>query len=406
MTQSGGSLSADAARLVWPLSVAQLVSWGTLYYGFTLFLEPMEADLGLARTELTGALTVGLLISGVCSIPVGALVDRGHARLLMSGASLAGGVLLIAWSQVQTSAQFFVVWACLGVVLAGALYEPAFAVLVRTLGERGRRGIASLTLIGGLASTAFIPLTYALIEQFDWRMALVALALFNILIAAPINFFTLAGQSKLRSTERGRERTGPALVAAMRRPVFWWLTIAFTAAICSISAVVFHIVPMLSERGYALALVVSAVSLIGPAQVAGRFIVTLIAKNLGLGLTGCVAFGFPVAAFAIILLAPEGFWTIACFTIALGIGNGVMTILRATSIAEIFGAQGYGAINGAIAFPVTVARALAPSLAALIWVATGGYDTPLWTLLSISALALAAFFCALISSRAEALRGE
>ncbi len=406
MTQSGGSSSADAARLVWPLSVAQLVSWGTLYYGFTLFLEPMEADLGLARTELTGALTVGLLISGVCSIPVGALVDRGYARQLMTGASLAGGVLLLAWSQVQTSAQFFVIWAGLGVVLAGALYEPAFAVLVRTLGERGRRGIASLTLIGGLASTAFIPLTYALIEQFEWRMALVALALFNIVIAAPINFFTLAGQSKLGSTERGRERTGPVLVAAMRRPVFWWLTIAFTAAICSISAVVFHIVPMLSERGYALALVVSAVSLIGPAQVAGRFIVTLIASKLGLGLTGCVAFGFPVAAFAIILLAPESFWTIACFAIALGIGNGVLTILRATSIAEIFGAQGYGAINGAIAFPVTVARALAPSLAALIWAASGGYDTPLWTLLSISALALAAFFCALISSRVEAVQDD
>ena len=57
-------------RLVWPLSFAQLVSWGAVYYSFTLFLEPMEAELGVARTDLTGALTLGLLISGIGSLPV------------------------------------------------------------------------------------------------------------------------------------------------------------------------------------------------------------------------------------------------------------------------------------------------------------------------------------------------
>ena len=40
-------------RLVWLLSVGQLVSWGTFYYGFSLFVEPMERELGWSRTDLT-----------------------------------------------------------------------------------------------------------------------------------------------------------------------------------------------------------------------------------------------------------------------------------------------------------------------------------------------------------------
>lgn len=90
------ALDGHYMRLVWPLSLARLVSWGAIYYSFTLFLEPMEADLGFARTELTGALTLGLLISGISSLPVGALIDKGHARVLMTVASLIGSVLLLA----------------------------------------------------------------------------------------------------------------------------------------------------------------------------------------------------------------------------------------------------------------------------------------------------------------------
>lgn len=61
-------------------------------------------------------------------------------------------------------------------MLAATLYEPAFAVLVRTLGDLAKRGIATMTLIAGFASTAFIPLTHILIEDFGWRAALQGLA--------------------------------------------------------------------------------------------------------------------------------------------------------------------------------------------------------------------------------------
>lgn len=387
------------ARLVWPLSLVQLISWGSVYYSFTLFLEPIEAELGLARTELTGALTAGLLVAGLCSLPVGALIDRGHARLLMTGASLLGGALLAAWAHVETAAQFFGLWLGLGLVLAATLYEPAFAVLVRSLGNLSQRGIATMTLIAGFASTLFIPFTHLLIDEFGWRDALIILAALNVLVAAPIHWLSLSGERRPAADGGTDKPAGPVMAAAIRRPAFWWLTVAFTAGFFAVSAITFHSVPMLGERGYPAALAVSAIALIGPAQVAGRVLVTIIAPGTGLFAAGCLALGLPAVGLVVLLLGPHGFWTIALFAVCLGIGNGIATIARAAAVAELIGRTGFGAVNGAINGPVTAGRALAPATAAAIWTATGGYDAVLWLLTGTMLVALTTFAAAIATSR-------
>ncbi len=42
----------------WPMlvgvSTAQVISWGILYYAFSVFITPMEAALGWPRVALTG----------------------------------------------------------------------------------------------------------------------------------------------------------------------------------------------------------------------------------------------------------------------------------------------------------------------------------------------------------------
>lgn len=384
----------DYACLVWPLSVAQLISWGTIYYSFTLFLTPMEAELGLTRTELTGALTLGLLLAGVCSFPVGALIDKGHARVVMTGASLLGGLLLLAWSQVQSGPQFYAIWCGLGIVLAATLYEPAFAVLVGALGVLGRRGIAAMTLVGGFASTLFIPLTHLLIEQSNWRTALVALAAFNLAGAAPIHFFALRGETKKSKDIAAGPSTRSIMSGAIRQPAFWLVMVAFTAGFLVISAVTFHVIPMLTEFGFSTGLAVSAVALFGPAQVAGRIFLTFFATSLGLSVSGLLALGLPALGFVLVLSGLGGFATIAIFAVCLGIGNGIMTIVRAEAVAELISRVGFGAINGAINAPITAARALGPSLASAIWAATEGYISVLWSLIGISLFASLAFLAA------------
>lgn len=388
------------ARLVWPLATAQLVSWGSVYYAFTLFLEPMERDLGLPRTTLTGALMVGLLVAGACAVPVGALIDKGRGRWVMTAGSLGAAALMLAWSRVETAAGFMAVWCGLGVVLATTLYEPAFAVLVRTLGPGGRRAIAVTTLMGGLASTVFLPLIHLLIVEFGWRGALVGLALCNLVICVPIHLFCLREPAVAgRPTPAERGTTRGRIGAAVAQPAFWLLAAAFTASLFSVAAIVFHIVPLLSARGHGLGAIVAAMTLLGPAQVAGRLLLTAVAADAGLVLSGMMALGPMLLALVLLLMGFQGFWSIALFTVLLGFGNGILTIVRATAVEALFGSAGFGAVSGTMMMPVVIARATAPAAIAWVWAATGGYATAEWLLAAMAVLALVCYLAGIAAAR-------
>ena len=54
------------------LSVTETVSWGVLYYAFSVFLVPMRDELGLSTAQLTGAFSLALLVAGAAAIVVGA----------------------------------------------------------------------------------------------------------------------------------------------------------------------------------------------------------------------------------------------------------------------------------------------------------------------------------------------
>lgn len=132
--------------LTWSLATAQLVSWGTLYYSFSVFLLPMESELGWSRPDLLAGLSLGLLISGLAAPWVGATIDRRGGRELMSFGSLASAVLLLAWAQVGSLPLFYAVWVGLGLAQSLTLYEPCFAVLNRELGKEPRRARSSSQL--------------------------------------------------------------------------------------------------------------------------------------------------------------------------------------------------------------------------------------------------------------------
>ena len=74
------------------------------------------------------------------------------------------------------------------------LYDAAFAVVARLLGADYRRAIIVVTLYGGLASTAFVPLTHFLVVSLGWRDALLALAAIQLPFCAGIPYLLLRGR--------------------------------------------------------------------------------------------------------------------------------------------------------------------------------------------------------------------
>lgn len=62
MTEWLGSRIYYGWVMVAALAVTETVSWGVLYYAFSVFLVPMRSSLGWSDATLTGAYSLGLLV--------------------------------------------------------------------------------------------------------------------------------------------------------------------------------------------------------------------------------------------------------------------------------------------------------------------------------------------------------
>ncbi|MEI7874175.1 MAG: MFS transporter [Alphaproteobacteria bacterium] len=396
---AGGPWRKRPSTILWMLSLGQLVSWGLVYYTFPLFIVPMTQELGWSRSAMFGALSAGLLVAGLCSIPVGAWIDRGHGRKLMTGGSLLAAVLLFVWSRTDSLPVFYALWIGLGACQAVILYEPAFAVITRVYGPRYKQAILLMTFLGGLASTFGIPFTQLLIERIGWRPSLEILAAIMVAVAVMHWLFVPGPKDEAipiaaaKPHVEGTKRKSP-LAAAVRVPAFWGLVVAFAGYGLAFSAMSFHLIPLLDDRGVPIAVVMAIIALIGPMQVVGRVLLMAGQRHITtIQLGAMIYFAFPVSM-AMLAAGISDVYGLILFAIIYGVANGLVTILRGMSVPEFIGPEGYGVVSGALTMPTNIMRAVGPLAASLAWSAFGGYTPVLWGLAGIMLVAALGFAAA------------
>lgn len=389
---------SPAGLLVIGLSIGQVVSWGALYYAFSVISGAMEADLHWSRTAINGALSLALLVAGLFAVPVGQWIDRHGGFWPLTLGAAGGGVALVLWSRIDTLPEFYLLFAVIGILLASALYEPAFAVLTAKVQDY-KRAITIMTFFGGLASTVFIPLTSFLVQQHGWRTALLVLALVQLAIPAALNFLVLRGQDAPPAAKTGieeLEQPSP-LHTALRKPAFWGLFLASMSYGLVASGLAFHMIPMFSERGVPMADIVLTLTLIGPCQVLGRALLFFFGNKASVRPVGRITFALaPLALLLIALSTSAGLAAMLPFAVIYGMGLGMSTIVRGAGIAELLGTKGYGAISGALAIAAKFAMAASPVLFALLWQSAGSYQPVVWSLLAVALIGLAGFWYATV----------
>jgi len=382
--------------MVWTMAVAQVISWGTLFYSFSLFVVPMQESLGWSRPLLNGALSLGLLSTGVVAFPVGTWIDHHGGRGVMTLCSLAGGLLLLAWAQVETPWMFYLIWVLIGASMAGVLYEPAFAVITAVFGPDARRGITALTLVGGFASTVFMPLTQLLIEALGWRNALLVLGASNLAVCLPLHAMFVPGTTGSHPPEVPQDDAPPApeLRGILHGRVFLGLAIWFTAYNAAQSAFIFQFVPLLTTWDVQTTVILTSVAIIGPMQVVGRVVLMCCSARLETREIGMAVMVLLPASVLALLFLPHTLLSLGLVATLYGAGNGIMTIVRGIAVSDLLGRTHYGAINGALTVPTTVAKALAPFMAAAIWSVVGDPSLMLWTILGSALIGTVGFVLA------------
>jgi len=380
----------------WPLliglGIAQIVSWGTIYYSFALLLQPLQRELGASQSVIVGAYSMALLVSGLAAPLIGRSIDRRGGRGVMTAGSLAAAVLFALLSRVESLIALYLIWIGLGVAMAATLYEPAFAVLTQTYGARYRRAITVLTLFGGFASTVFWPLTAALIERFGWRDALLWLALINLLFNVPVH----AGLLPNAAAPRDAPVLASGQSAGVRffDRVFLALALALLGQALVMSALAVHLLALLGTRGMTPVAAAGIGALVGPMQVLGRVIEFLISGRASAVRVGRIVVLLLPLALLTLYGAGTQWLPLVLFAVLYGGGNGAMTIVRGAVPVELWGRARYGATLGGLATPAMLARASGPIVASLLWASVGGYDAVLLVLAAVAVLAAFTFHVA------------
>lgn len=385
------------------LGFTETVSWGVLYYAFSVMVTPTATELGWSRAQVSGALSVMLVVSGIVGLAVGRWLDEHGPRLLMTAGSIVAVPLVLAWSHVEDLGSFYAVWILIGIAFAALNYGPAFATMIVWFRRDRSRALTLVTLIAGFSSTIFVPLAAWLVSLQGWRAALGTLALLlGVLTIVPHALLLRRRPADLGLGVDGDPPDGhpdaplvtPELSHSFREalghPTFKWLALAFALYALGVGIPV-HLVAYLGDQGYSLAFAAVATGAIGASQVVGRLLFAPLERRLAPRvLSLLIYFGQPLAVL-VLLLVPTAIGVIA-FVVLFGAARGAETLIRSTIVAGLYGPRRTASIAAVLTLATTLTQAIAPVSLGAVYDGLRSYVPGLWAIVALSSVAAFAVY--------------
>lgn len=397
------------------LCVTEITSWGVLFYAFPVLAPAITADTGWSNGTITAAFSAALVLSALGGIPLGRALDRHGPRHLMTAGSLLGALGLAGVAFAPGLGWFVAAWLVVGAAMSAVLYQPAFAALTRYYAPRHVAALTTLTLVAGLASTVFAPLTGYLAAQLSWRETYAVLAVVLVTTTVPLHWYGLrrpwpvplahrresgddvdAGSTP--ATSPATEGPGVQIEPAERFPVaevvrgrrFLLLAVALTLSAFSMYAVLIHLVPLLMARGASATVAAWALGLGGVGQVAGRLCYAALERRSAVRFRTVAVMLVSAGTIGALAVLPGPVALLVAVSVLAGTTRGIATLLQATAVSDRWGTAAYGTLSGILAAPATIAGALAPWGGAVLATVAGGYPAMFAILAVTGALAAAA----------------
>ncbi|WNG95480.1 MFS transporter [Mycobacterium sp. ITM-2016-00318] len=355
----------------------------------------MVRQSGWSLTQVSGAFSAGLLVSGLSAPTVAAMLARFGPRAVMTAGSILTVISTILWAWAPSIAVLYGAWMLIGVAMAATLYEPAIVVLTLLDSRHMRRTISIITVAGGLASTVFVPLTEHLVATFGWRVAITVLGCSAGTLTAALHRRYLPRNNGAHhdSAPPPHEGSGPSMATSrpMRR-----LHIAYMLEQGSAVAATALVVTMLIDRGVDPRVAALVLAVTGAGKVGGRL---LLAGRIGQAQPHLLAGGAAgLQAIAVIstLASTSTAWLFAA-ALASGIAAGTSSVLRPLMIAHHVPLYRFASASARLQTSTTLTRAAGPVIVASAAPYAGW--TGAWALVASGLTAAAGTFAALEKRR-------
>lgn len=368
------------------LCATEIVSWGLLYYAFPVLAPRISADTGWSPVVVAAAFSAALVVSALVGVLVGRVIDRHGPRLVMTAGSVLGIMALVVIATAPGLPVFVGGWVLAGAAMAGVLYPPAFAAITGWFTARRLGALATLTLVAGLASTVFAPLTAAAGEQLGWRATYLWAAAALAVLTVPAHWFLLRRPWPAR--ERAEEPAADREYASgvLRSVRFRLLAAGLTLVSLAMYAGLLALVPLMLERGLDARAAAWVLGLGGLGQVAGRLVYTGLAHRASLTARTATVFALVTASTLALAVVPGPVGLLVAASMLAGVGRGIATLLQATAVTDRWGPRAYGHLSGVLGLPALLATALAPGAGAVLAELTGGYARAFVVLAVVAAI--------------------
>jgi predicted MFS family arabinose efflux permease len=354
------------ARVTLGLGFTQIVGWGTTYLMPSVLGRFIQDALGLSAELVFAGITVMFAVSAVCSPRIGKIVDRTGARGLMALGSLIYALSLAALSFSQGAISYLACWAVMGIASTLALSTPASIAVVQVAGPRARQAIAMLTIIGGLASTIFWPVTGVLEAALGWRSTLLVYAAIHLVACAPIHWLILPRRPPIHPPAANTGPVTGGIAPDDSRRVFLLLSISLAFGAFVFTGVQLQMIEILRSLGHSPASSLLLASLIGPAQVTIRLFELVFGHRYSIMRSAVFGSLMLPLGLGLALLAGDVFAVALVVVVSYGVSNGLKAVQRATLPLALFGRSQFGAYMGRLALPQGIVSAAAPPVVAAV----------------------------------------
>ena len=376
-----------AAFVIISLSIGMLFALG-------VFMKPIEDAMGWNRSSIGAISLLNWIVMGLGGMVAGYWSDRIGTRAVVLSGGLLLGLGLVLSSQVGEIWQFYVTF---GVMVGGgvsAFYVPLTVLAVKWFEERRGLAAAIVSAGNGFGILALSPLSRWLINQFDWRTALLILGDLAWLVVIPTAFL-------LRSAPHATRRAdtmatigvpdGHAVAATGGASIFlawpvWAIGITHFACCAAHSGPIFHMVSHAMDKGVAGMPAAALLGMSGLSSIVGRVGAGLVADRYGSKQTLIAMLTLQAAMVALYLVAHD-LGTLTTLGLVFGVAYGGVMPLYALITREYFGERVLGTAYGIVFFISCIGMGLGSWAGGVIHDALGTYQ---WLFLGSMAIGIMA----------------
>lgn len=382
--------------------------------GLTYVKSGLSADLiealGLTRAQFSGANTPQLAVQSLASPLAGYLTVRYGAKRVLAASALLFAAVFAGFSRIESVWGFYFAIAGVGLGAAGMGDVSVGHVVAQWF--RRHRGLALGIAYAGsnLGGSVMVWLTGAVTARSDFRMALLAVALFSLVVLLPAAWFLVQDRDAARdpfpaNDPPGRDSAGTAaaptplavpdetsldLRAALRTRTFWILTATLFAFFFYFNGILDHFVLILTDAG-----------------LSHEEAATRLSQTIGLGIVSKIVGGFLAdrvsqerailydyallgLSSVVLLFLPGRLALLPVFVVTYGFSQAARDVVWPLAVERCFGVRHLGSIYGAMTLALLPGAALGPLAAAALRDATGDYRMAFLLFIAMNAAALAA----------------